>query len=138
MIIIQDTIPKITTIFPMIIGYGSLTARTDELNTTPSKNNSLPPKMCKAYQGPPKGEDRFPSAPFLLGTMAAISFRECIDPCVFTGLPPSTGEIKRLTLRLVKQDTGYTLVCSLSDSEAPYNPSTNLIDMGDKHRVDVL
>ena len=45
------------------------------------------PKMCKAHQGPSKGEDCFPSAPFLLGTMA-VSFRECIDPCEPPDCPP--------------------------------------------------
>lgn len=77
LIIIQDTIPNITTMFPMNIGYDSLTTRTDELNTTPSRNNSLPSKMCKAHQGPQK-ERIVSQAPCLLGTMA-VSFRECKD-----------------------------------------------------------
>ena len=67
LIIIQDTIQRLPPCFPMNIGYGSLTARTDELNTTPSRNNSLQPENVQGPSRTLKRRGLFPFCTISLG-----------------------------------------------------------------------
>ena len=107
LIIIQDTIPNITTIFPIwILGMAHWLQEQMSWILHPLEITVCPRKCARPIKVP-KRRGSFPKHHFSWGLWRPLVLGS-VSILVKHRIAPLNGRFQRLTLRLVKQDTGYT------------------------------